>query len=163
MPYNSPTAGLYIQFPDYILFLQHLKDYCSQPISFKNAGCQEISNREGYPIGVLSYDKEEIVVHFLHYKSQEEAKEKWERRCKRIDFDNLLIIGSETDGCQKEDIEKFANLTYHNKIFFTKNRYDLNCTYYLKAFNKKQFTNLYAFAHLGYRGIWNNLFKHTNR
>ena len=80
-----------------------------------------------------------------------------------MDFDNLLIIGSETDGCQGNDIVKFANLQYHNKIFFTKKKYDIKCTYYIEAFNKKYFTNLYAFAHIGYRGIWNNIFKHKNR
>ena len=114
-----------------------------------------------YPIGVLSYNEEEVEVHFLHYKNQEEAKVKWERRCKRMDYDNLLIIGSEVDGCKKDDIVEFSNLQYHNKIFFTKNIYNLNCTYYLKAFNNKHFTNLYAFAHLGYIGIWNNIFKHN--
>ena len=35
MPYNSPTAGLFINFPDYIVFLKHLKEFCSQHLTFK--------------------------------------------------------------------------------------------------------------------------------
>lgn len=36
-------------------------------------------------------DIESIEIFFLHYHSEQGAKEKWERRIKRINWDKLLI------------------------------------------------------------------------
>lgn len=153
LPYNSPTVGLFIRFPDYILFLEHLKDLCAKPLSFRE------KTGGNYPIGVLHVDDREIEIHFLHYKNNEEASEKWRRRCNRMDFNNLLIIGSETDSCSLEDIVNFSKLPYKNKIFFTKLNYSIYSAYCLQIFKSGKFTNLYAFAHCGYKLIWEYIYK----
>ena len=50
---------------------------------------------------------------------KKEAAEKWARRCKRINFDNLYFIFSDREGFNKDHVERFAKLPYKNKIFFS--------------------------------------------
>ena len=93
--YNSPTVGLYFMYPDYITFLEHLEGFISSKLKFKTQSFYKFVNKERednpYPIGRLEYGGFEIEIEFLHYHSEEEAKEKWERRCKRIQMDNMII------------------------------------------------------------------------
>lgn len=129
--YNTPTIGLFIYEKDYVKFCTNLKYYLSLPLKFietkeskyfakvTNNGLKEIS----YPIAKL----DDIEVFFMHYKSEAEAIEKWERRKKRVNFDNLLIKMSERNDCDLETIKTFCNLPYKNKICFTENTYDFEC------------------------------------
>ena len=90
-------------------------------------------------------------IEFLHYKSEDEAREKWTRRCKRINWDDLLVVGSEVDECTKEDVENFVSLPYERKYFFARKKYDdimSDCIYHVPEMNRKSFTNLHAQAHL---------------
>lgn len=70
-------------------------------------------------IGRLSNRKEDVEIFFLHSHSVEEAKEKWERRCKRINWDNLLIKFNDQNGCTEKELKQFLTLPYKNKVFFT--------------------------------------------
>lgn len=56
---------------------------------------------------------------FLHYDSFQEAKEKWDRRKTRVNFDNLLVKFNDQNGFQPEDYDAFAALPFAHKIFFT--------------------------------------------
>ena len=51
------------------------------------------------PIGVL----DDIEVVFLHYKSEQEALEKWNRRSKRINWNNIVFKFSEQNYCGIEE------------------------------------------------------------
>ena len=84
------------------------------------------------PIGVL--DDVEIV--FLHYKTENEAKQKWERRCKRINWDHILVKNSYMNCCSDDLMIKFDNLPYKNKLFFVgKDVSNVNCSIVYKANN----------------------------
>jgi uncharacterized protein (DUF1919 family) len=48
-----------------------------------------------YPIGKLGTD---IEINFLHYKTEAEVKDKWERRNQRINWDNLFIACTDRAG-----------------------------------------------------------------
>ena len=54
----------------------------------------------------------------MHYHSEEEAREKWERRKSRINKERILFKLSQRECCSKEDVEKFMALPYKNKICF---------------------------------------------
>lgn len=118
MPYLSPTAGLYFFAPDYIKFVSDLKHYLDTPLKFIKAEeskyFEELKTRNqlGKPIGIL--DDVEIV--FLHYKSKEEALEKWNRRKERVNFDNIILKFSWMNLCEEEHLEKFDDLPFENKI-----------------------------------------------
>ena len=126
MPYLSPTAGLYFFAPDYIKFVSDLRRYLDTPLRFINPEeskyYDEIKkrNQTDKPIGIL--DDVEIV--FLHYKTKEEAEEKWNRRKERVNFDNIILKFSRMDLCTENEIEAFDKLTFKNK-FVLNNRLPL--------------------------------------
>lgn len=118
MPYLSPTAGLYFFAPDYIKFVSDLKRYLDTPLRFikpeesKYFEVLKSRNQLDKPIGIL--DDVEIV--FLHYKSQEEALEKWNRRKDRVNFDKIILKFSRMDLCTDKEMQEFDNLPYQNKV-----------------------------------------------
>lgn len=118
MPYLSPTAGLYFFAPDYIKFISNLKRYLDTPLRFikpeESKYFEELKSRNqtDKPIGIL--DDVEIV--FLHYKSQEEALEKWNRRKERVNFDNIILKFSWMNLCDDDNLEEFDLLPFKNKI-----------------------------------------------
>jgi uncharacterized protein (DUF1919 family) len=118
MPYLSPTAGLYLFAPDYIKFVSNLHKYLNLPLVFipaeESAYYEELKkrNQTDKPIGKL--DDVEIV--FLHYKTKEEAEEKWNRRKERVNFDHIILKFSRMDLCTETEIEAFDSLPFDNKF-----------------------------------------------
>lgn len=111
---------------DYIECLSDLKDYINGKLSFvkpeesqwKDAPQVSGNKRFGtYPVGVLSNGKNTIEIFFLHYHSEQEASEKWERRIKRINWDKLLVKFNDQNGCNETDVENFMKLPFKNKLF----------------------------------------------
>lgn len=113
---------------DYIEFLSDLKGYINGTLTFvkpEESRWKEMpqvasDKRFGhYPVGVLSNGKNTIEVFFLHYHSEQEAREKWERRIQRINWDKLLVKFNDQNGCTETEVEKFMSLPFKNKLFFT--------------------------------------------
>ena len=123
LPYETPTVGLFIMPADYIKLIYNLKHYfIESSLIFiepnKSKYKKEISAKDSrfgsYPIGLL----DDIEIHFLHYKSQEEAYSKWMRRLKRFNWNNIVIKFSDQNGCTVNDIKKFSELDNYKKICF---------------------------------------------
>ncbi len=133
----SPTVGLYFSAADYIKFLKRLREYLSAPLSFVK------SDVENCPVGELSLDDEKIQIVFLHYHSEEEAREKWRRRCERVNFDNMLVKFNDQNGCTEKELREFLELPYKNKVFFTcknwDNIKDEKIIVKIKQFSRKNF------------------------
>jgi len=56
----------------------------------------------------------------LHYSSEAEAAEKWNRRLKRINFNNLFFVFSPNEGEFKDShMERFSKLPFKNKLIFS--------------------------------------------
>lgn len=90
-------------------------------------------------------------IEFLHYKSEDEAREKWQRRCSRINWDDMIVVGSEVDWCKRADVEAFLGLPYLRKWFFSRCKYDDiidDNLYHVREMNRRSFTNLHAEASL---------------
>ena len=128
IPKGSPTVGMFIMAEDYIKFLLDLKGYINGKLVFikpeesrwKDAPQVTGDKRFGsYPIGLLSNGKNNIEIFFLHYHSKEEAKDKWERRCKRINWDKMLVKFNDQNGCTSKDVQDFMSLQFKYKMFFT--------------------------------------------
>lgn len=118
-PYNSPFVGLYMYAPEYIALLRNLRENLQQPLRFirtEDSKYKDIVNPQ-YLIAVLGDTGIEIV--FMHYHLKEEAVEKWNRRMKRIDWDNLLVKFSDTDGATDAEIAEFDSLPFAHKVCFT--------------------------------------------
>lgn len=74
------------------------------------------------PIGKIN----DIELIFVHYKNFDDAKTKWERRCKRVNFNNLVIKFNDQNLFKENNYYKFMNLNYKYKIFITGNKKFVN-------------------------------------
>lgn len=123
--FNSPTINLSFDMNDYVRFLENLPWYLEQPV----VPCED--DRFDYPCGMIG----DVEIRFNHYKTFEEAAAKWEERKKRIDWDNLFIIGIDGDECTYESLQRFDALPYKNKVIFTHKPYpEFASAYYLPGF-----------------------------
>ncbi len=116
-PYNSPFVGLFLFGPDYIKLLENFNYYLNMELKFASSS-KWIKTLPKYPVGLLG----EIEIHFMHYKSEGEAKEKWCRRIARmttIDSDKFYFKICERDLVTSDLIRKFHSLPFKNKISFS--------------------------------------------
>ena len=139
-PFNSPFVNLYLDPSDFVRYLQNITFYQAQTLQF-------IQTEKPYPVGLL----DDLKVHFMHYHSEQEAKEKWEARSQRLDFDNLFIMMTDKDsgkGAKYEDLKAFDNLPYQNKVVFTHKPYpEFKSAFYIKGFeNENEVGDLFTFS-----------------
>lgn len=124
---NTPTIGLYFFASDYIKFLKNLKENVNKKIEFispqESKWYEYIKNDKKigqYPIGKI----DDIEIFFLHYKNEKEVIDKWSRRVKRINWDNLLVKFNDQNLCKEKDMKEFLELPFENKLFFTVKDWD---------------------------------------
>jgi len=134
---QTPTVGLFIMPTDYLVFLENLSLFLSSEakLSFIKPSDSKwlsfLANQKSfgtYPVGVLQISKNsapiQIELFFMHYSTASEAKEKWERRTQRVNWDRLLIKFDDQNGCTLKEIEEFDKLPYRNKVFFSSRPYE---------------------------------------
>ncbi len=121
LPYMSPTAGLYFYDEDYLKFVGDLKRYINMDLKFisvyksKHREVLFQKGQEKCPIGLL----EDVEIIFLHYKTEDEARTKWNRRKKRICWDNIILKYSQSKLTTVEMIRYFESLPYKKVVFVT--------------------------------------------
>ena len=126
-PYESPTVGLYFYTDEYIKFLSRLKEYIGMDLIFiptnQSKYFDELvkRNETNKIIGLLG----DVEIVFLHYKTEEEALEKWKRRCTRINWNHLIVKMTEQNKCSQKALQAFDNLPFKQKMVFTSNDYFL--------------------------------------
>lgn len=112
-PFLSPTINLWMYQPDFLKFILNLREYISKELEFVDSECD-------YPVAMLG----DVKIFFNHYKTVESAKEDWERRKKRINYENLFVIMYDRDNISKDDIRKLEYLQCKNKVVLS----DKECT-----------------------------------
>lgn len=122
LPKQTPTVGMYFMADEYIKFVSDLRHYTScemsfiEPLKARHRDFYVQDKRFGtYPIAMV----DDVEIALLHYRTEKEASEKWKRRCKRIQWDHLLVKMNDQNGCSRENMESFIKLPYSNKVFFT--------------------------------------------
>lgn len=124
LSYTSPTVGLFFWAEDYVRFISKLRYYMSLEISMipatESKHYDMLVKRNQLPCPVGKLDDVEVV--FLHYKTDKEAIEKWERRKKRINWDNLYIKFSMMNCCAEEHLDVFKDIDYEAKVVFVNNK-----------------------------------------
>ena len=169
LPYLSPTVGVYF-FPEEYLKLANNPMYYLNPqadlrfIDYTESKYSSELLKRGQthiPIGLLN---NEVEIVFLHYSTIEEAKEKWARRVKRIDWDHVLYKFAQMNNCSSEHIKRFLALKHNHKICLVndKKMSALNdCKYYhVYDSEGKQISNDtdFPFHGLNIYGVINALF-----
>ncbi len=121
LPYTSPTVGLFFHGPCYLKFLKKLRFYLSCELKFIDISKYDLANKKRaigqltYPIALI----DDVELHFLHYHSKEEAEDKWNRRKKRINFNNLFVEFGEIELVDYDLMLEFDSLEYKNKLLFS--------------------------------------------
>ena len=132
--FTSPTVNLYIEKDDFIVFVQHLKEYL-------DADIVEIPNSNTpYPMGKMIYNDTPVRLHFMHYGTFEQAKQKWNERKQRIDWNNIYVILTIESDATQDDIIRFDNLPYKNKLLIVdKNEFDYPYAVTCSVLQKKNY------------------------
>lgn len=125
--YMTPTIGLYFFADDYIRFCKDLKKYIDAELTFidkKDSKHYEdhIERNTTCPIGKLL----DVEIVFLHYKTEAEAYEKWNRRKARINWKHIVVKFSQQNKCCIKDLLEFDQLPYKTKFVFTTKDYSLD-------------------------------------
>ncbi len=129
--FMSPTINIMMYQNEFLKFVFHLDDYIESELHFYKH--QEFD----FPCAKLSVEGlPDVNLHFTHYESEEEAREKWESRKKRINKDNMFIFIEERDEITKEDIESLAQLNVKGIVAFTCNDYpDIPYQVYIQKYH----------------------------
>lgn len=106
--FNSPFVNLFIEAEDYLKVVSNIKYYTSGDLIMT-----DITGTSPYPKGLLQND---VILHFMHYSTFEEAEKKWRQRCRRIDYNNLYVIFVQQSSCNNHILQRFDSLDYRNKI-----------------------------------------------
>ena len=109
----SPTINLWMHQLDFLKFVKNLEGYIAKDLEF-------VKTNYDYPVGKLG----DIKIYFNHSKTEAEARENWNRRKGRIQYDNLYIIMYDRDGVTKDDILSLNNVVCINKIVFSDKQYN---------------------------------------
>lgn len=138
-PFNSPFVNLWVPPADFIRYLQNPDHYRQCDMHFVQE--EGIS----FPVGVL----DDVRLYFVHYKTPEEARQKWMERTKRLKMDNLFIMFTDRDGCTMDDLRAFDALPYPNKVVFTHvPRPEIKSAFYIRGFeNEGQVGEMYSYMH----------------
>lgn len=129
--FNSPFVNLWLYPKDFIKYCKNIEYYRHCKLHFLPNEVDRLG-RGGYPIAML----DDLKIHFLHYKSQEEAERKWYDRTQRMNLDNIRCIMSECDTCTLDDIEDFSKLQYPNVVLVHKKYLSFQNIIYIKGFEE---------------------------
>lgn len=121
--YNTPFVGLFLMPACFTELVENFEDYMSRDLRFIDTSKYESlnasrENRNCYPIGVLGGAE----IHFLHYESEEEALEKWNRRKARIDYQNLYFVMVANGPYDEALLERYAGEGCSRKVCFHRER-----------------------------------------
>lgn len=123
MPFLSPTINLWLYQGDFIRFIRDIRHYISQDLMFT-------SSEWDFPVAKL----DDVQIMFNHAKDAEEAKNDWNKRCSRINYDNLYIILYDRDGISEQDIRCLSDVPCKRLVVLSEREYpDIN---YVKTIHK---------------------------
>lgn len=131
--YRTPFVGTRIHDRCYLKLLQNLNYYLSSPLTFRDHSQFTAINAErqqnSFLIGLLGDDVE---IYFHEEISEAEVLANWQKRCQKLQLDNLYIsycrdrITSETE--YEQHLQKFAQLDFPYKVAFTAKSYPIPYT-----------------------------------
>lgn len=128
LEFLSPTINLTIGIKDFIKMAKNLKWYMDQPL-------EELESGESFPVARLGTGDAAVQVNFLHYGTFQDAREKWEERKRKINWDRIVLITTDRNNCDYSTLRLFDELPYPNKLAFTHVDYpELSSAFYFKGF-----------------------------
>ena len=152
LPYLSPTANVLIGANDFFELVSDLPHYLTCPLE------QTTLEGTAYPVGILRKESKQVLLRFMHDSSFEEARDKWTRRCSRVQWDNLYIVFHQEFPRQRIRLgkknhwhKKFKNIPYSNKrmlvntwLSFDKEIVPLSKWFFFKGINALNYPTQYS-------------------
>lgn len=113
LQFRSPTVNLFFYSDHFFRFCENFDYYIAQPL----VPCENPQHKPEieYPVCNLG----DLELHFLHYSSFEQAKEKWDSRTARLNRDNIFVMWTFFDGTDEEMLARFDKIPFQNKVAFT--------------------------------------------
>lgn len=146
----SPTINLWMTDHDFLKFIHKLDDYLASELHF-------VQGIESYP---TAYCKD-VLIHFNHYHSEEDARQKWNERKNRVNRDNLFIImsdrpsGGEETEITYDDILSLKKINCAGKVVFSTKTYpDIDYIVHLPKDKEGDYVNLYMFDKTRLLKLW---------
>lgn len=123
---------MYFKFDDFIIFCNHLQAYLDTDL------IEDKNTDKEFPVGRLTNEFGEIHIYFMHYHSFNEAKDKWNERKKRVDYEKIYVIAQIEGELDEDKVQKFNSIPYKNKVLLSKspNNRDQENIIYLRAMNR---------------------------
>ena len=121
--YNTPFVGLMILPECFAKLVSNFDYYMEKEITFIKKSKYPPHNEPGrgadqYPLGLLG----DIELHFIHYKTPEDAVEKWTRRKARMDLKNLHYVLIANGYCDNRVISQFTEKNPSRKVCFHRDK-----------------------------------------
>ena len=139
--YQSPTCGLAFMAKEYIKFIYNMKHYLSideiEEIKMEQSKYASYLKLIQYKGVIGKIDDVEIM--FLHYDTIEEAREKWNRRKKRINYNKIIYKFNDQNLCTYDELKAFNDFPAKNKICFTAKKYSEFDTIQLEQYKDNTF------------------------
>ncbi len=127
LEFLTPTVNLTISLRDLVKLAENPRWYMEQPLV-------EIQEPGPCPAGLLG----DVRVNFVHYASFEEGAGKWEERKRKINWDRLVLMGTDQGNCDYETLQRFDRLSWPNKLVFTHRPYsEFSSACYIKGFEEQ--------------------------
>ncbi len=131
---------------DFIEFACNLKHYVSLKLNF-------IESNEETPVAMLG----DIIIHFNHADSEEQAEQECQRRKARINYDNIYIIILDRDIYSEDDYQKILKANFKNVAVVTSRKLNLPYAYYIKPeknVKNQTYLDMNAFGIRRYERHW---------
>ena len=106
MEFTSPTINML--FPvkkQYLKFVSNIAYYLQKDLVFVK------DSDYNCPVAML----EDIKLVFNHYSSAQQANEAWEKRKRRVNYDNIFLIFDDISDVEYEDLRKFNQIDCKGK------------------------------------------------
>lgn len=138
IPYDSPTIALQIMPEEFTRFCQNFKYYMDQElIEYTDLSDTHKEYLKRLYQGPVYYPDlkfplalcGDILIAFQHYKTFKEAKEKWDRRKARIDFDKVNFIFVLDYDRYQQEAQDFCSAGLDHGFVFT-NDFDIQDPHY---------------------------------
>jgi len=120
--FRSPTVNLIIDDEAFLFFCEHVKEYAGAPVTAPNEEESRLLPKVRFPVGVLrgeDRDLPDIPLFFMHFKTLEDAIEKWDRRYRRINYEQICIMMDCKMHATEEFLDRFEKLPFERKVIFS--------------------------------------------
>ena len=125
MEFSSPTINMFIEDENFLKLVQNLEYYMSvEPHPVNDAFQDPVEPSVVYPkIGI-----DDIELCCLHYKNCADAIAAWNRRRKRVNLNNVFVIGNSWNMHENYDLVRQLSACKYKTVIFTMQDTDIpNC------------------------------------